>query len=156
MDNPLVNIDGESIERLVTEMYKAMVKSIRVFADIPKVQEVATNIKVQIDQFRPLVPLIQAIRSPGMRERHWGIFKEETGVEIEMTPILTFNNCLELGVAEYSDVLLKISENANKEFGIEQALDKMEAEWENNILELTLYKNTGISTTQKLCVSSFY
>lgn len=79
MDNPLVNIDGESIERQVNEMFKSMVKSTRVFAEIPLVQKVALDIREKIEEFRPLVPLIAAIRSPGMRDRHWEMFQEETG-----------------------------------------------------------------------------
>lgn len=79
MDNPLVNIDGESIDRTVTEMYKTMIKSIKTFADIPAVKSVAVEIKRQIEEFKPYIPLIQAIRSPGMRQRHWEQFQSETG-----------------------------------------------------------------------------
>lgn len=79
MDNPLVNIDAEAIERNVNEMYKTMQKSIRIFADIEAVQSVAIEIKNQIDKFKPLIPLIQSVRNPGMRQRHWDNFREETG-----------------------------------------------------------------------------
>lgn len=79
MDNPLVNVDGEAIERTVNEMYKTMVKSVRIFADIVAVQNVAIEVKGQIDEFKPLIPLIQAVRSPGMRDRHWENIKETTG-----------------------------------------------------------------------------
>lgn len=79
MDNPLVNVDGESIERTVNEMYKIMQKSIRVFAEIEAVQSVGIEIKNQIDNFRPLIPLIQSVRNPGMRQRHWDLFKEASG-----------------------------------------------------------------------------
>lgn len=79
MDNPLVNVDGEAIERNVNEMYKIMVKSIRIFTDIVAVQNVAIEIRRQIDEFRPLIPLIQAVRSAGMRPRHWEQIKEATG-----------------------------------------------------------------------------
>lgn len=79
MDNPLVNVDGESIDRIVSEMYKTMVKSVRVFAEIEAVQSVALEIKSQIELFRPLIPLLQAVRNPGMRLRHWDQLKEITG-----------------------------------------------------------------------------
>lgn len=38
MDNPMVNVDADAIEGTVTDMYKMMVKLIRVFADIEAVQ----------------------------------------------------------------------------------------------------------------------
>lgn len=74
-----MNIDGEAIERTVNEMHKTMVKSIRTFADIKAVQQVGIDIKQQIDEFRPFISLIQSVRSPGMRPRHWQKFNEETG-----------------------------------------------------------------------------
>ena len=35
------------------------------------VQDVAIEIKGMIDTFRPYIPLIQGLRNPGMRNRHW-------------------------------------------------------------------------------------
>lgn len=79
MDNPILNIDADSIDASTTEMYKMMVKLIKVFADIEPVQKVAIEIKNQIEEFKPLIPLIQSLRNPGMRQRHWHKFEEETG-----------------------------------------------------------------------------
>jgi dynein heavy chain len=79
MDNPLVNVDGEAIERMVADMYKTMLKSIRVFAEIEAVQQVAIEVKNQIEEFKPLIPLLLSLRNPGMRQRHWEDFKNETG-----------------------------------------------------------------------------
>jgi Dynein heavy chain, N-terminal region 2 len=33
--------------------------------------EVAEEVKRQIDEFKPFIPLIQGLRNPGMRQRHW-------------------------------------------------------------------------------------
>ena len=35
------------------------------------VQLVATEIKGLIEDFKPYIPLIQGLRNPGMRSRHW-------------------------------------------------------------------------------------
>lgn len=35
------------------------------------VQDVASEIKEKIEEFRPYIPLIQGLRNPGMRNRHW-------------------------------------------------------------------------------------
>lgn len=32
-----------------------------------------------IDEFRPMIPIIQAVRNPGMKERHWNEFMEKSG-----------------------------------------------------------------------------
>lgn len=84
MDNPLVNIDAEAIERTITEMHKTMVKSARIFVDIPAVQNAALQIKEEIEAFKPYIPLIQGLRNPGMRLRHWEDLKDKTGKRHEL------------------------------------------------------------------------
>lgn len=79
MDNPLVFVDSDAIERNVTEMYKTIVKSVRTFADIVGVQKVAIEVRSEIEDFKPHIPLIQSLRNPGMRQRHWDQLKDETG-----------------------------------------------------------------------------
>ncbi len=37
--------------------------------DIPGCLDVASQIKKQIEEFRPYIPLIQGLRNPGMRNR---------------------------------------------------------------------------------------
>ncbi|XP_044254832.1 dynein axonemal heavy chain 1-like isoform X2 [Tribolium madens] len=143
MDNPLVNIDSEAIERLVTDMYKTIVKSVRVFAEIEAVQQVALEVKRQIEEFKPLIPLLLSLRNPGMRQRHWDKFKEETDINLIWTPATTFKDCLDLGVAEYTERLVGIADEASKEYTVEQTLQKMMNEWENCTMELTPYKDTG-------------
>lgn len=82
MDNPLLNVDSDAIERNVNEMYKTIVKSVRTFAEMEGVQNVAIEVRTQIEEFKPLIPLIQSLRNPGMRQRHWDEFGQETGKEI--------------------------------------------------------------------------
>lgn len=143
MDNPICNIDGEAIERTVTDMYKTMLKSIRTFADIEAVQSIAIEIKNQIEEFKPLIPLLQSLRNPGMRPRHWEEFKEETGINLAWGPTITFKDCLNQGVAKHTDKLVQVAESASKEYTIEQTLVKMMNEWETSLMELTPYKDTG-------------
>lgn len=81
MDNPLINLDGETIERSIFDMYKTMVKSVRVFAEIEAVQEVAILVRQQIEDFKPLVPVLLSLRNPGMKQRHWDALKETTGTK---------------------------------------------------------------------------
>jgi len=33
--------------------------------------DVAQQIKQEIEEFKPYIPLIQGLRNPGMRQRHW-------------------------------------------------------------------------------------
>ncbi|CAH0560322.1 unnamed protein product [Brassicogethes aeneus] len=143
IDNPLENIDGEALERTVNEMHKTMVKLTKVFVEIKAVQSVAILIKNQIEAFKPKIPFILALRSPGMRERHWDEFFEKTGVRIEWSPSLTYRDCFELGVENFPDELLGLAEAAGKEYAIEQTLAKMKTEWTTLEMDLQPYKETG-------------
>ncbi|KAG8290065.1 hypothetical protein J6590_091041 [Homalodisca vitripennis] len=110
------------------------------------VQEIARQVKEDIEKFKPYIPMILAVRNPGMRQRHWDDLYEKTGVKIQMTPVLTFSRCLDLGLEEHAEVAVRLSEEAAKEYVIEQALDKMEAEWDVVNMEVSPYKNTGQMT----------
>ncbi|KAF7272031.1 hypothetical protein GWI33_015147, partial [Rhynchophorus ferrugineus] len=143
MDNPILNIDADAIEVTVTDMYKMMVRLIKVFSDIENVQSVAIHIRNDIDKFKPLIPLLQCLRNPGMRQRHWDKFSDETGIELVWSTTTTFNDVLKLGVEKYAEEIKNVAESATKEYAIEQTLEKMMAQWDDNLLEITPYKSTG-------------
>lgn len=105
--------------------------------------DVAQQIKDEIDTFKPFIPLIQSLRNPGMRNRHWEQLSEKLGIVIKPKPTLTFTKCIELGLQQHIETITSIAEIAAKEFSIEQALDKMEEEWESQELEIKSYKSTG-------------
>jgi hypothetical protein len=43
--------------------------------------EVAEEVKKQIEEFKPFIPLIQGLRNPGMRQRHWELVSSFIGRE---------------------------------------------------------------------------
>ncbi|KAL1506671.1 hypothetical protein ABEB36_005994 [Hypothenemus hampei] len=143
MDNPIMNIDADAIEGTVTDMYKMMVRLTKVFAEIEAVQKVAIDIRAQIDEFKPLIPLLQCLRNPGMKQRHWDKLSEEIGLDVAVTPTTTFSSMLNVGIEMYADDIKKVAEIATKEYAIDQTLEKMMASWEENCLDIQPYKNTG-------------
>ncbi|CAH0718440.1 unnamed protein product, partial [Brenthis ino] len=142
-DNPLIYVDADAIEPAINEYYKTIVKCIRVFADLPKVQQVALTIRDDMDEFRPLIPVIQAVRNPGMKDRHWNEFMERAGIAVTMNEKQTFAMCLKQGVAEHAEMIAEIDELASKEYVIEQSLDKMLNDWASKTMEVSPYKATG-------------
>ena len=71
MNDPLTTIDAEQLESNVSNSYKTMHKCARHFQEVPSVQNIANEIKGWIEDFKPFIPLIQGLRNPGMRSRHW-------------------------------------------------------------------------------------
>ncbi|CAG5132289.1 unnamed protein product, partial [Candidula unifasciata] len=143
MNDPLLAINAEEVEKNVNESYKIMHKSVKLFSEISSVQDVAIEIKEMIENFRPYIPLIQGLRNPGMRNRHWEQLSEEIGIPVRPKKELTFQKCVEMNLQAYITTIAKIAEVAGKEYSIEQALDKMEKEWEPVMFEIMPYKETG-------------
>ncbi|CAF1684087.1 unnamed protein product, partial [Adineta ricciae] len=143
MNDPIISVNAEDIEKNVTEMYKNTHKSIKTFADNEGIQLVALTIKGQIEDFKPSIPLIQALRAPGMRNRHWEELSELVKMAVRPKKELTFAKCLEMGLQKHIDLISKVAEKAGKEFSIEQQLDKMEQEWKPIRFEVLPYKQTG-------------
>uniref|UniRef100_A0A8C4NS28 Dynein, axonemal, heavy chain 1 n=1 Tax=Dicentrarchus labrax TaxID=13489 RepID=A0A8C4NS28_DICLA len=109
----------------------------------PDCQMVATVIRNKIEDFRPYIPLIQGLRNPGMRSRHWEMLSERIHMKVKPKANLTFSRCLELGLQNHIDDIAQVAEVAGKEFTIEQALEKMEQEWSTVVFDVLPYKETG-------------
>ncbi|KAL3881803.1 hypothetical protein ACJMK2_028195, partial [Sinanodonta woodiana] len=143
LNDPLTAINAEEVEKNVNDAYKTMHKSVKFFADIPSVQAVAQEIKELVENFKPYIPLIQGLRNPGMRNRHWEQLSTDLGFPLKPKANLTFSKCLEMKLQDHIQTIAKVAEVAGKEYSIEQALDKMEREWEPVCFEILPYKNTG-------------
>ncbi|XP_034961986.1 dynein axonemal heavy chain 1 isoform X2 [Zootoca vivipara] len=142
MNDPLSAIDAEQLEKNVNESFKTMHKCVKQFKDIPACQDVAMEIRGKIEEFRPYIPLIQGLRNPGMRNRHWEMLSEEIKINVRPKANLTFARCLEMNLQDHIEAIAKIAEIAGKEYSIEHALDKMEHEWEYILFNVVPYKET--------------
>ncbi|KAG9260637.1 dynein heavy chain 1, axonemal [Astyanax mexicanus] len=143
LNNPLSTIDPEELERSVSDAYKTMHKCVKQLKDVPACQEMASYVRGIIEDFRPFIPLFQGMRNPGMRSRHWELLSERIQMNVMPKASLTFSRCLELGLEQHVDEIARVAEVAAKEYGIEQALDKMQHEWSSVEFEVLPYKNTG-------------
>ena len=56
--------------------------------------EVAQEIKQAIEDFKPYIPLIQGLRNPGMRQRHWDIVRIIISQPVIAAQGLDFHNSL--------------------------------------------------------------
>ncbi|EDL24804.1 mCG3819, partial [Mus musculus] len=142
MNDPLSAIDAEQLEKNVIESFKTMHKCVKQFKDIPACQEVALDIRTRIEEFKPYIPLIQGLRNPGMRNRHWEVLSNEININVRPKANLTFARCLEMNLQDHIESISKVAEVAGKEYAIEQALDKMEKEWSSILFNVLPYKET--------------
>lgn len=85
-------------------------------------QMVASLIRSKIEDFRPYIPLIQGLRNPGMKSRHWQILSERIQITVKPKANVTLSHYLELGLQNYIDDIAQVAELAGKEYTIEQVL----------------------------------
>lgn len=88
--------------------------------------------------------MIQALRDPGMKDRHFKELREHTGIQMALTPTLTFKNLVVLGVINFEETIKAVTDAAAKEYSIEDVLNKMIAEWKIITMDVIPYKTTGM------------
>jgi dynein heavy chain len=95
--------------------------------------------------FKKYTPLVSALRAPGMRDRHWDIMSEQIGMDLhrDQQADFTLQKGLDMGLLTHLEAITKVSDVAMKEYSIETTLDKMQAEWKEQVLGIVEYRETG-------------
>ena len=144
----LADIDPEQAERTSDEIYRTLIKAGKEFDRIGEKRQVAKRIaeslQNEVKEFiNESVPLMLLICNPGMRDRHWADIEAVTGIRIPKGEVYTMNMMLELGLQHHVKAIEDICVSASKEYGLQIAMDKMEAEWKNMIFDTKEYRSTG-------------
>jgi dynein heavy chain len=89
-------INAEECEKFVEDSIKQLNHSIRYFKDkeIIHILKITESIKAQIDEFKPKVPLLSALRKEGLKARHWEQISEKVGFKIFPDENFTFAKAL--------------------------------------------------------------
>lgn len=97
--------------------------------------------RAKTGQFRQTLPLIQDLKSPALRPRHWMQLKIEVGKSFDYeADDFTLEQIFLLEFHAHSEFIETLSSNAVKELSIEQALDNMEKHWGVTDIDLVEYK----------------
>ncbi|KAL3892516.1 MAG: hypothetical protein SGPRY_015059, partial [Prymnesium sp.] len=103
--------------------------------------KVLDTLKERVDSIKKLMPLIMDLRNPAMRDRHWRQLMEEVGKSFDPhSDDFTLEKVLDLGLEHHQDTISALSGAAGKELAIEEAINKITAQWESLPLDLTEYK----------------
>lgn len=79
------------------------------------------SMKEEIGEFKPCLPLITSLRTPGMQDRHWEAISEKLGARIFPDDQFTLKVATEHhNMLEQLEVVNKIAETAAKENAIVQ------------------------------------
>ena len=97
--------------------------------------------KLELDRFRETVPLIQDLRNPALRLRHWAALQEKVGKEFNpKSALFTLNKVVELDLNSHVEFIGELSANANKELSIEVALNELDKRWADVELDVGSHK----------------
>ncbi|KAH8098241.1 dynein light chain binding protein [Aureococcus anophagefferens] len=147
MSDDFLKLDAEGIETDTTTIYRVLVKCEKTFEaqKLDGCLNVCRTILGQVNEFRPHVPLVIALRQQGMRDRHWENLSQKIKVDVKPDESYTLETIFEMKLQDHVDVITKISEVAGKEYAIENSLDTMEKAWSDVTLQIEPYKETGTS-----------
>ncbi|RLN66518.1 hypothetical protein BBP00_00002156 [Phytophthora kernoviae] len=130
-------IEVETMESTAAQFFKKVVK----YGKDMKSWTVWSSMKTKIEQFRQTLPLIQDLKSPALRARHWAQLKEEMGKTFDTeSTSFTLERVFSLGFHLHAEFISALSSNAGKELSIEQTLDNIEKRWAGVDVDITEYK----------------
>lgn len=77
-------LDAPAAEKFVEESVRILASVNRFFKerDIEAILKIASAVKAQLDEFKPKVPLMVALRKKGMQKRHWSQISAKVGFEV--------------------------------------------------------------------------
>jgi hypothetical protein len=112
-NGPFIELDAENVEGAVTVLLRNLAKSAKTFErlNLAQVNVIAAQVRDEVDLFRPKVPLIVALRNPGMRDRHWQDLTEKSACDLpadksKMT--LQVHTCILIYIYVYVYVFINI------------------------------------------------
>ena len=104
---------------------------------------VFTGLEGTIKEFLEMLPLIQAMGNPALRDRHWASIMREVGFSFDpKSDDFTLEKVFEMGFLRHSDFIADISASANKELAIEASLASISSSWNALDLDIVEYKVT--------------
>jgi dynein heavy chain, axonemal len=147
MHDSWTGLDAEIVDKEVGTAFKAMLKAGKILAsrDNSACASDCRTIQDEIGHFKAYIPLVYALRNPGMRARHWEALASALAKDWHPQHDFTLSAASDLGFLEEKNLkeIMKVADCAGKEFAIEQALEKMAADWEVVELSILPYRETG-------------
>ncbi|KAJ3206517.1 Dynein heavy chain 2, axonemal [Entophlyctis luteolus] len=134
---PFLTLDATEMEESVQKFLKKLQK----MGKEMKEWDVFTNLREKISQCRRTIPVLQDLRNPALRDRHWNQIMEEVGKTFDpYSDKFSLEIIFEIGLEQYAESINTLSGAATKELSIEQGLTDIERAWNELDLDVVAYK----------------
>ncbi|KAK3261161.1 hypothetical protein CYMTET_29916, partial [Cymbomonas tetramitiformis] len=141
MDGPFTALDSDQIANDVERWFRNTYKTTKQLKGEPLVA--AQKLKQRIETFQEHLPLITALRNPGLRDRHWKKMSDQIGFQVKADSSFSVTRALQLELQKYMGIIDEVSEHASKEYSLEKTLDKMQGDWSGVMFEYFAFRETG-------------
>ena len=100
LNDPFDEVDAGKVEETVDNSIKTLSGVIRFFKskELSQITKIAETLKADVDLFKPEVPVLMALRTDGMKDRHWDMLTQAIGFEVRPSEGFTYSKCMELGL----------------------------------------------------------
>ena len=118
-------------------------KALKVFTAMPAPHKVAKILKSNISEFMEYTPLIENLRSPALKDRHWEKISRRVGAKLHPEEGTTLQMLIESGTVKQMEYISALRAEADKEYKIEENVANMQNTWNEIELVLAPHKDTG-------------
>eukprot|EP01052_Picozoa_sp_SAG31_P011054 SAG31_NODE_617_length_13514_cov_13.659858_2_plen_4275_part_00 len=136
-------LDSEKITDIIQSTSVNSYKLKKKFKEQDEPIAICEKLKAEVDDFSQHLPLITALTTPGLKEKHWDKISENIGISLKPTPELTLNELNKLEVAKHLEEIEKVAEEAAKEWSLESALAEMKGAWAKIEFVVLPYRDSG-------------
>ncbi|GAB1603143.1 hypothetical protein Ahia01_000594700, partial [Argonauta hians] len=143
MDGPMTGVNPDVVEQEVGAFYRSLFKLEKQFESVPAAKRIAHKTKLQVEDFKRHMPLVETLFNPGLRDRHWEEISEIVGFNIKPDETYCLSKMVDMNLESYVECFEGISESASKEFTLEKSLEKMKADWEPLEFVMIKYRESG-------------
>ncbi|XP_076458174.1 dynein axonemal heavy chain 3-like [Babylonia areolata] len=145
INGPFKELNAETIEQDVSDMWRTMYKLIKTFGDNMGPRRIAESIKSKIDKFKHHMSIVQVICNPGLKQRHWAAMSSAVGFDITPHEDTSLQVMLDYHLTKFLPKLEEIAGAATKEYSLQKALEKMKNDWKDLCFDMVPYRDTGVS-----------
>lgn len=125
MDGPFTLLDPERVAADSDRWFRSSAKLMKIL--VGPAGEVVRELRKKIEKFLEYIPLVTALRNPGLRDRHWAKIATVVGFPVKADTSFSLSRAVQLDLTKHMAGIEEVSEFASKEYSLERTLDKMQA-----------------------------